>query len=64
LEKQKFGKLNDPRQLPALPMGQVTLLPVFPLSFSSSLSNIDTVLLSTIECSNVSGSSFIFPLLL
>jgi hypothetical protein len=64
LYKQKLEKQNYPWHLPTLPMGQVTLLPVFPLSFSSSLSNINTVLLSTIERSHISGSCCIFPLLL
>jgi hypothetical protein len=31
------------------PVSKVTLLPIFPLSFSSSLSKINTVLLSTIQ---------------
>jgi hypothetical protein len=50
----KIEKLNDPSIYPHYPVGKVTMLPVFP--FSSSLSNISTVFLSTIEHFKISGS--------
>jgi hypothetical protein len=39
-------------------MGKVTLLPIFPLSFSYSVSNINAVLLSTVEHYKISGNCF------
>jgi hypothetical protein len=44
-------------------VGKMARFKIFALSFSSSIFNINTVLLSTTEHFKISGSCFIFPLL-
>jgi hypothetical protein len=60
---QKFENLMTLCSSPHCPEGKVALFPIFALSFSSSIFNINTVLLSTTEHFKISGSCFILPLL-